>query len=76
MFGEHVKVNNVCLTCRKSAKAKDGMPAPICPTCHIPMVNIGKHWRVPKRTDDKEWKKLKDRIDKALAKGLRPNYYL
>jgi hypothetical protein len=40
------------------------------------MVCIGKHWRLPKRTDDKQWKILRRRIEQALARGLSPTWNL
>lgn len=47
----------VCLECRTTAKREHGM-APKCQHCGLPMRSVGKHYRVPKRRDNKGWAKV------------------
>ena len=56
----------VCLTCRNTARRPENDLFPVCPTCKAKMVIIGKHWRVPKRKDDKGWMRLRGMIAKKL----------
>ena len=65
----------VCFTCRKSSRRKLWPPLPVCPKCRGPMFCVGKH-RLPKQTDDKAWKVLRRRVERATRVGLPANYYL
>lgn len=51
----------VCLTCRTTKRTEFG--GGNCTRCHKPMHYIGKNWRIPKKDDDKEWKKLEKLIE-------------
>lgn len=51
--------NYVCTICRMSKRDSQSYEVqyfPVCSRCHNKMEYIGKHWRVPKKNDDKEWK--------------------
>lgn len=49
----HSTSNMVCPFCRKSGKL-----LLVCSGCGEDMIDIGKRWRVPKKGDDREWKKI------------------
>ena len=55
----------VCLECRfsKRADAAYGLETEYrCPHCHESLSELPWRWRIPKRTDNPEWKKLKQMI--------------
>ncbi|NMQ19678.1 hypothetical protein E4P82_10990 [Candidatus Competibacter phosphatis] len=53
-----------CLDCRKSFKREFllsmGCPKQMsCPDCGSPAYNFGRHFKAPKKTDIKQWKKVR-----------------
>lgn len=59
----------VCTDCRVSFKRhphEDGRPHP-CPSCGEPMVDAGRDFAAPRRTDTRAW----EAVAAVLASGLR-----
>lgn len=54
-MGRTHNYNYVCVAHRTSGR---GISAPKCNVCGTEMICIGYRWRVPKKSDDKEWKVL------------------
>ena len=57
-----------CLECHKSFKREfvltDGVPMELkCPDCGGPSYNFGRHFRAPKKSDIKQWQKIKFLFD-------------
>ncbi len=55
--------NKVCFDCRLAVRRKlllwaAGEKA-VCPDCHKEMTSVGRKWRVPKKTDNVGWKKMR-----------------
>jgi hypothetical protein len=52
------KFTLVCFPCRQTAKATwlNAGKRRKCPNCGGQFANVGKHFNVPKRSDDKGWK--------------------
>src|SRR5689334_10506341 len=61
--GPAYRVAHACFDCRRSFKiaadpgAGDG-PAPTCPGCGGPLSWMGRSFRVPRRSDAEQWKKV------------------
>jgi len=57
-----------CFTCCKSFKRKcvlaEGVPLKLkCPNCNGFSYNLGRHFKAPKKTDKKQWQKIKFLFD-------------
>lgn len=61
------RITLVCLDCRTSARAGEFAESK-CSKCGQPMIGIGKHWRIPKRKDDKAWKAFREKVEAAARK--------
>jgi hypothetical protein len=53
-----------CLDCRKSFKRpvnpSEGIPTELpCPDCGEAAVNLGRHFKPPKRRDGRQWEKVR-----------------
>jgi hypothetical protein len=53
-----------CLNCCKSFKREfvltEGVPMELkCPECGGPSYNFGRHFKAPKKSDKKQWQKIK-----------------
>ena len=53
-----------CLDCQKSFKREfvltDGVPLELkCPDCGGSAYNFGRHFKTPKKTDKKQWQKIR-----------------
>ena len=68
MFGEHVRTSWVCTHCRTVVRVNQfNSHKPDCPKCKRAMKNLGKSWRVPRRTDDKGWEEISRRLRMAAV---------
>lgn len=56
------KTHFACLPCRYSAKHPPrytaDAPLPACPHCREPMVDLGRDFHAPRRTDVRQWRKV------------------
>lgn len=57
-----------CLNCCKSFKREfvrtEGVPMELkCPECGNPSYNFGRHFKTPKKSDKKQWQKIKFLFD-------------
>jgi|SRR3990172_7966684 len=55
--GHRYKTHFVCFGCRLSFKYPP-KANPRCPTCRKPMVDMGHDFRVPRKEDANEWRKV------------------
>ena len=50
-----------CTDCRRSFKRPGGVGAPferVCPACQGTAINLGRHFKPPRRADDEQWAKV------------------
>lgn len=59
--------NHVCVSCRKTYKTSLCK----CPECKSDVINMGARRKIPVRTDDKGWKKLKEVKERHDQKELK-----
>lgn len=65
-FGDFVTVKYVCLSCRRVARTRRNKGWwRSCPECGEPMEYMGSDFRAPRRTDDRGWRKLRERAVEA-----------
>jgi DNA-directed RNA polymerase subunit RPC12/RpoP len=63
-MGTPYHLSYACLDCRKSFKRLvnplDEVPEKLpCPDCGKPKINLGRHFKPPKKSDTKQWAKVK-----------------
>lgn len=65
----HYRTSFVCLPCRHVAQYDTFHDGPVhpCPLCRVPMVNMGRDFKAPRKSADPQWEKL--RI--LVASGVR-----
>ena len=56
-----------CLNCRKSFKRTYSEDSKKCPHCGENAINLGRHFKPPKRSDDEQWEKVQFLIDNGFA---------
>ena len=62
-----------CFTCRTAHKRGfKGSPAEFpltmaCPVCQDDMVNVGRHFKAPKKSDIAQWKKVKFLVEHGFV---------
>jgi len=67
-----------CLHCRKSFKREfdldEGRPSELkCPECGGTAYNLGRHFKAPKKSDTKQWKKVEFLIEHGFRfQKIRP----
>ena len=63
------KMSFACFACRKSFKREIDIAADkwtkelTCPECGGPSFNFGRHFKPPKKADEKQWQKVKFLFD-------------
>jgi predicted RNA-binding Zn-ribbon protein involved in translation (DUF1610 family) len=70
-FGS-VKTHRVCLPCRRSLKQSTGSTAP-CPECGGELVNMGRDFKAPRRSNARQWRKL-ELLVAAGRRAVDPRY--
>lgn len=63
------KANYVCATCRTTSKSGN-----VCPRCRNERVCVGYRWRIPKKNNDREWKKLVEQFKKQFESNLKERW--
>ena len=61
-FGGHLKGHFVCVDCQVGFKS-----VYICPLCKNEMACVGMDFRIPRKTNDREWRKIR----MLMAAGMR-----
>jgi len=77
-FGHPYRTHWACVADRRTFKAT--WPAPICPDCRTPMIDMGRDFHAPRRHDLAQWRKLAILVEQGLlfhscgctGPGLRP----
>lgn len=67
---EFHKSNYVCFDCRYAARKNlvDGYKSFLCPTCRKELIGLNVKSKIPKKTDDKSWKRMRE-----MYKCPKPN---
>ncbi|HAH52295.1 MAG TPA: hypothetical protein DCL80_14005 [Balneola sp.] len=60
-----------CTECRKSFKRQVNLMEEVpkeslCPDCGKPTINLGRHFKPPKKNDKKQWEKVKFLIENGF----------
>ena len=56
--GPDYLVAHACFTCRKSWKVRSETSA-VCPQCSVPLNEMGRSFKAPKRSDTGQWEKVR-----------------
>ncbi len=59
----HINYNSVCFSCRYTTRVRNWTLCDMkltCPFCKKNLINLGCKTKIPKKTDDKAWNKLKE----------------
>lgn len=57
--GAEYLIAHACFYCRKSWKKHSSAEISVCPQCGGPLCIMGRSFKAPKRTDIKQWEKVR-----------------
>lgn len=55
--GPEYLIAHACFECRKSWKVRADTDA-VCPQCAVPLFEMGRSFKAPKKTDAEQWRKV------------------
>jgi hypothetical protein len=73
VLGPEYAMSYACFTCKTAHKRHyegspgDYPPVMECPICKESAVNVGRHFKTPKKTDHEQWKKVRFLVDHGFV---------